>query len=115
MPSNREIEQAFDSVESAQDFIALLTDVIGDSTADLQRDRERAGADGDDRRVQALDLTLYKLKQLGCHMQKSRRILNDLRTLRRLLMDERAMAAALAADETAREARAELERKTQAG
>jgi hypothetical protein len=42
----------------------------------------------------------FNLAKLDSHMTQSRRILNDLRTLRRLLMDERRPAArsAIAAD-----------------
>jgi division protein CdvB (Snf7/Vps24/ESCRT-III family) len=39
--------------------------------------------------VEALGVALLKMNQLSTHMQKSRRILNDLRTLRRLLFQER--------------------------
>ena len=41
------------------------------------------------RRNQALQLANYKLGQLSTHIAASRRILNDLRKLRRLLLEER--------------------------
>ena len=50
-------------------------------------DRERA-----DRRKEALLLVAYNLAKLNLHITSSRRILNDLRTLRRLLLAERRMA-----------------------
>jgi hypothetical protein len=41
------------------------------------------------RRTEALRLVLYKLQKLEEHVQASGRLLNDLRTLRRLLLQER--------------------------
>lgn len=40
-------------------------------------------------RVRALNLALCKLTQLATQMDKSRRALNDLRSIRRLLLTER--------------------------
>ncbi|PWU06827.1 MAG: hypothetical protein C5B51_11395 [Terriglobia bacterium] len=48
---------------------------------------EREGAE---RRKQALLLVSYSLAKLNLHITSSRRILNDLRSLRRLLLTERA-------------------------
>ena len=45
---------------------------------------------------QALQLVAYKLASLGSHMATSRTILNDLRTLRRLLLEERRQARKIA-------------------
>jgi len=39
--------------------------------------------------VQALQIVQFKLDKLEQHLQSSSRLLNDLRTLRRLLLDER--------------------------
>ena len=48
-----------------------------------------SGDPSDERRVQALQLVALNLNKLSSHVTKSRRILNDLRTLRRLLLEER--------------------------
>ena len=48
-----------------------------------------AQAEGAQRRLEALQLVAYKLDQLARHTDGSRRILNDLRILRRLLLGER--------------------------
>jgi hypothetical protein len=45
------------------------------------------------RRVEALKLALYTLIKLEFHMQRSGRVLNDLRSLRRLLFEERTVTA----------------------
>ncbi len=86
-------DQPFESIESAQEFLALLTASIEETVSDVHRDRTAAIDDDEERRVQALDLALYKLHLLDAHVHKSRRILNDLRTIRRLLVNERSAAA----------------------
>ena len=88
-----EIRQAFDSIESAHEFIRiLLAASIEEAVQDVEEGRQDAEGEGQDRRVQALELALYKLKLLDGHVNKSRRILNDLRTIRRVLYNERAIA-----------------------
>jgi hypothetical protein len=63
-----------------------------------------AERDGSSRRLDAFRLVDYKLAQLATHMQASRRILNDLRALRRLLLGQReGRPDAVRADETATE------------
>jgi hypothetical protein len=82
--------QPFDSIESAIDYMHILADTVLEATKDLHRDHERAVRDGQQRRAQAIELAQFKLKVLNCHLFKSRRTLNDLRTIRRLLLNERA-------------------------
>jgi len=79
----------FDSIESAHEFVALLSEQVEAAMKETQGHSDRANAEGNQRRVEALDVALLKMNQLSTHMQKSRRILNDLRTLRRLLFQER--------------------------
>ncbi len=83
----------FESIESAHEFILLLKDRIQEAMADVREHLEQADASQDQRRSQALRLALFKMNQLSSHMHKSRRVLNDLRTIRRLLFGERAAAA----------------------
>jgi hypothetical protein len=82
-------ETPFDSIESSHQYVALLAQAIEEARQDVERDIAMAMADQADRRRQALQLVLYNLAKLESHMSASRRILNDLRTLRRLLLDER--------------------------
>ena len=91
-----DIEQPFDSIESAQEFMNVLALTALDVIKDLGHDRERALQNGDQRRAQAIDLAIFKLKTLGCYVHKSKRTLNDLRTLRRLIQNERLTAASAA-------------------
>jgi len=84
-----EIEQPFDTIESAQEYMNILAATALDAMNDLKRDRDQAARDGEQRRAQAIDLAMYKLRMLGCHVYKSRRMLNDLRIIRRLILNER--------------------------
>ena len=90
--TNNEIEQPFESIESAHEFMVLLAASIEEAVSDARTDRAVAVDEDEERRIQALDLALYKLKLLEVHVTKSRRILNDLRTIRRLLYSERSAA-----------------------
>jgi hypothetical protein len=79
----------FDSIESAHEFVTLFAEAIADSKREIEADIERESNSKSPRRLEAVRLTLYNLDKLQVHVNKSRRILNDLRCLRRLLLDER--------------------------
>jgi hypothetical protein len=95
--SSDEIEQPFDSIESAQDFMNVLAETILDAMKDLNHQQHQALGDGYQRRAQAIELAQFKLKMLICYVQKSRRTLNDLRMIRRLILNERLTAENLIA------------------
>jgi hypothetical protein len=78
----------FESIESAREFMDLLQDAVQEALRDVEELRSGAVNDVQPRREQALLLVLHKLKLLSANTHKSQRILNDLRTLRRLLFDE---------------------------
>ncbi len=84
-------ETPFDSIESSHEYIAMLSDAIAEAQADVQADIATAQADQAHRRKEALQLVSFNLTKLNSHITSSRRILNDLRTLRRLLLEERVM------------------------
>jgi hypothetical protein len=86
-------ETPFDNIESSHEYVTLLAEAIEISLAEVEADLALAGADRADRRREALQLVLFKLTRLKGHMTSSRRILNDLRSLRRLLLEERTLAA----------------------
>ena len=80
----------FDTLESAHDFVGLLREAVDDAYVEILDETERARAtDGAERRVHALRLVDYKLNSLRQHLLASLLLLNDLRTLRRLLLGER--------------------------
>lgn len=82
-------ETPFDNIESAQQFVELLIEAIEESRADVEADIARAESNLSERQKQALQLVSDTLAKLNDHMTTSRRILNDLRTLRRMLLEER--------------------------
>ena len=88
MPSN-DADQ-FDTIESAHDFMGVLAETVVNAIKDLHRDYQIALQDGDIRRARAIELALFKAKSLNLYIHKSRRMLNDLRTIRRLILNERA-------------------------
>ncbi|MGE5645942.1 MAG: hypothetical protein ACM336_09150 [Acidobacteriota bacterium] len=79
-------ESPFENIESAQQFVELLYEAIGEARREVEAEAARPQPE---RRLQALQLVGYNLAKLSIHMETSRRILNDLRTLRRLLYQER--------------------------
>jgi hypothetical protein len=85
---NTQEGNAFDTIESAQEFVKLLTKSIGEAKREVGVYVEGESADNA-RRLDAIRIVLYTLGKLENHMLQSSRILNDLRTLRRLLVAER--------------------------
>jgi hypothetical protein len=84
-------ETPFDSIESSHEYIVMLSEAIAEALADVKTDIALADSDHAARRKQALQLVSFNLSKLNSHITSSRRILNDLRTLRRLLLEERMM------------------------
>ena len=79
----------FDSVENAHEYIRLLLETISEARKEVAADIAAAPGGKPDRRLEALRVVQYKLEKLEHHLHSSSRALNDLRTLRRLLFDER--------------------------
>jgi uncharacterized membrane protein YccC len=83
-------ETPFDSVESAHEYLRLLSETLLEAKRDIEGDIAAEVDSKTPRRLEALRLVLYKLDKLEQHIKAGRRVLNDLRTLRRLLLQERA-------------------------
>lgn len=81
-------EDAFGSIESAQEFLALLAEAVAETRRDVNVDIQERGTDGS-RRADALKIASYDLEVLEHHIYRSKRLLNDLRMVRRLLLQER--------------------------
>jgi len=83
-------DRPFESIEEAQQFVHLLAEVIEEAHGAIRDDlalaEQTAGAA---RRLEALRVVDYKLTLLRGNMATTGRLLNDLRTLRRLLLGER--------------------------
>src|ERR1700753_1171185 len=84
-------ETPFDNIESSHEYVKLLAEAVEVAITEIEADLSLAGDDGADRRKEALQLVLFNMNKLKGHMTSSRRILNDLRTLRRLLLEERTL------------------------
>lgn len=82
-------ETPFDSIEGSHEYVALLADALDEARRDVEAEIAAAERDGAERRKEALLLVGYNLAKLNLHITTSRRILNDLRSLRRLLLAER--------------------------
>ena len=82
-------ETPFDNIESAEQFVKLLIEAIKESRRDVDAEIALAEANRSGRSKKALQLVSANLAKLSQHMTTSRRILNHLKTLRRLLLQER--------------------------
>ena len=90
------METPFDSIEGAQEYLRLLGEALAEAKRDIEADLAAEAAAKFPRRIQALRLVAYNLEKLTHHLKVSHRVLNDLRTLRRLLLEERVESADLA-------------------
>jgi hypothetical protein len=81
------MEHQSETLESAHDFVKLLAETVAESKRDLESDVQRESIPS--RRLDALRIALCNLSKLETHVSQTSRLLNDLRTLRRLLFEER--------------------------
>ncbi len=96
---NDPLQTPFDSVENAHEYVRLLVEAIAEAKGEIEADLAAAVAAKSERRVQALRIVQFKLNKLEQHLTTSSRLLNDLRTLRRLLLDERPEPTASSPDQ----------------
>ena len=82
-------ETPFDDIEGALEYTNLLLKAVQDAQGEVEAEIARVTDPRLARRTQALQLVRHKLVNLSSHIGTSRKILNDLRTLRRLLLEER--------------------------
>jgi hypothetical protein len=101
----RQSEQPFESIESAYDFFRVLSDAVADAKRDIevliQAQTQRESSAKSSRNLDALRVVHYNVEKLEFHTNCNRRILNDLRSLRRLLFEERAASKAAIAPKPA--------------
>jgi len=101
------IAPPFASIENAHDFMTQLGQTIFETKLEIEGGLLRDSNSNFPRRVEALKLALHTLIKLEFHMQRSGRVLNDLRTLRRLLFEERTLTALTARPQADGNAKAE--------
>ena len=82
---NTPIGNAFESIESAHDFVTLLTETVVEAKRDVEADVEKESNRTRSQRLDVLRMALYSLEKLEVHMRKSRRILDDLHCQHNLL------------------------------
>jgi hypothetical protein len=90
MPENQPATP-FDNIESSHEYVSLLAKAVEEAVAEIDADIALTLGEDLARRREALQLVRFHLDKLSGHMTSSRRILNDLRMLRRLLFEERLM------------------------
>ena len=98
---NTPLQTPFDTVENAHDYVRLLVEAIAEAKSEIAADLGADAKTQPQRRVEALRLVQFKLDKLEQQLQSSSRLLNDLRTLRRLLFDERPESTAAGQDPAA--------------
>jgi phospholipid N-methyltransferase len=76
---------AFQSIESAHDFVTLLAETVMEAKRDVAADVQRESSATNSQRLDMLRMALYSLEKLEIHMTKSRHILDDLRSQHHLL------------------------------
>lgn len=90
----------FDSLESAHEYMSLLREAVDDTYGaildDIAEMRETKGAE---RRLDALRVVDHKLNRLRQNVLACLILLNDLKMLRRLLLNERLGTATGPTDE----------------
>ncbi|MBV8732082.1 MAG: hypothetical protein JO336_19925 [Acidobacteriia bacterium] len=86
-------ETPFDNIEGSHEYVAMLAEAIVEARQEIEEEVRLAEKEGAERRKQAMLLVAHNLDKLNLHISASRRILNDLRTLRRLLLAERTFTA----------------------
>lgn len=91
-----EADNPFQTLESAHGFVGLLRAAVDDAYGSILEEIAMAEENGGSkRRLDALRLVDHKLNKLRQNVLASLLLLNDLRTLRRLLNGERQGAGAL--------------------
>ncbi|PYQ03830.1 MAG: hypothetical protein DMF82_12230 [Acidobacteria bacterium] len=86
-------DTTFGSIEGAAEYLGLLLESVNEARVDLEAETALSSAPGMERRREAIQLAVYKLSQLKQHLTTSHRLLNDLRTIRRLLFAQRQQTA----------------------
>jgi hypothetical protein len=79
----------FENIESAHEYVGLLCEALDEATEMIEQQLSAQSPPPAGRHLDALRLVDYKLHSLREHMIVSRRLLSDLRTLRRYLLGER--------------------------
>jgi hypothetical protein len=87
---SQERDSPFQTLESAHEFVSLLREAVDEAQGSILDDiADEEKTDGAGRRLETFRLVDHKLSMLRHHVLASLILLNDLRTLRPLLLSER--------------------------
>jgi hypothetical protein len=75
----------FSTIENAHEFLVFLGEAIDQAITEVREELDASADLQQERLVDAWRVALYKTEKLSFHVATSRRLLNDLRTLRNLL------------------------------
>ena len=81
-------ETPFDSVEGAHEYVGLLLETLREARLEVAQDLAHAREAAEERQAEALQIVSWKLERLESQLAASRKLLNDLRRLRRLLLGD---------------------------
>jgi hypothetical protein len=82
-------ETPFEDIESALEYVGYLLEASREAQRHIETEIARASDPRHARRKQALQVVKYKLAKLDFHIATGKRLLIDLRKLRRLILGER--------------------------
>ena len=75
----------FSTIENAHEFLGFLGDAIDEAIVEVKKELSGYTALQQERQLDAWRVVLHTTTKLSSHVATSRRLLNDLRTLRNLL------------------------------
>jgi hypothetical protein len=82
---SRQNTNPFSTIDGAQQYLDLLLEAILETRSDIEAKTVEAEGRHQVRTVEALRLATYKLSKLADHVDCSRKLLNDLTKLERIL------------------------------
>jgi len=77
----------FESIEGALEYVGQLLEATQEAKRQIEEEIVHASSPEQARKKQALQLVMFKLATLDFHITKSKRVLGDLRKLRRLILE----------------------------
>lgn len=75
----------FSTIENAHEFLGFLGEAIDEAIVEVRKELAGCAGPQQERQLDAWRVVLHTTTKLSSHVATSRRLLNDLRTLRNLL------------------------------
>ena len=80
--------QAFNSIESTQEYLTLLSEKIDEALSEAHRELSACKFAQRRQRLQAWQMVHYTITKLSSHIADSRKLMSDLDALTRILEEE---------------------------